>query len=261
MFANENNGSLFRGSCGCFAAANAACLRLVSIAVVLVAMLWLTASAVIAADAAPSPSPTPGGVDFGRIWDSLSQPSFWVVLLVALVAGALGGIVYELLLLKGDVELPHRPALGETPEGFRGTNIVLYNLGIAAPVIIGALAALATFFVLSPASAFALLAQSVIAGSAGTSVFRTLQMRLDAALAQKDAADTRATAGKARKKLQAARELSAQLRSAQPYLRLAIDRYQTAPETAGLSPPDLDLAKLERLDALLGEAEGLHEAI
>ncbi len=42
----------------------------------------------------------------------LSQGDFWLVLLVTLIVGAAGGVVYELMILQGNIEKPHKP----TPE-------------------------------------------------------------------------------------------------------------------------------------------------
>ncbi|MGA9755027.1 MAG: hypothetical protein WBV23_07775, partial [Desulfobaccales bacterium] len=102
----------------------------------------------------------------------------------------MGGIVYELLILQGNIELPHKPDQDEITEKFPyAIPKFLFDLGIFARVIIGAAAALAALLVLTPTTATTLLATSLVAGSAGTSVFRSIQDRLLAALAQKDAAN------------------------------------------------------------------------
>ena len=104
--------------------------------------------------------------------------------------GGMGGVVYELLILQGNFEWPHPPDPDEITDKLPyAIPKHLYDLGILARVIIGATAALAALLVLSPSSTTTLLATSLVAGSAGTSVFRSIQDRLLAALAQKDAAD------------------------------------------------------------------------
>jgi hypothetical protein len=113
------------------------------------------------------------------------------VLLATIVAGAAGGFVYEMLMLEGNLELPHKPTADEVKRleakyAHAGKRIRLYDLGIWARVIIGALAGVAALFIASPTGAFRLLATSVIAGSAGTSLFDSLRDRLDMMIAQRE---------------------------------------------------------------------------
>ena len=77
---------------------------------------------------------------------------FWLALLATVISGAVGGLVYELLILQGNLELPHKPAKGES------TDVASYalaknmiDLGIWARVIIGGLGAVAALLVLRPA--------------------------------------------------------------------------------------------------------------
>jgi hypothetical protein len=65
----------------------------------------------------------------------------------------------------------------------------MYDLGILARMIIGALAAVVGLWVFNPDNTFTWLAIAIVSGSAGTSIFRSMQDRLLAAMAQKDVTD------------------------------------------------------------------------
>jgi hypothetical protein len=162
----------------------------------------------------------------------------------------LGGFAYELLILQGNIEMPHRPRRGEATEKMPyAVWEFVFDLGIWARLIIGALAAVAALFVFTPDSIFKLLAVAVIAGSAGTAVFRSLQDRVVASLAQKETADTKAIAAKANAKLTEAMALTATLK-AQPQAGAGHAAAHT-----------VDTSHLNRLETLLVEAKGLHESI
>jgi hypothetical protein len=121
---------------------------------------------------------------------SLDNPKFYVVLLVTLIAGGIGGIIFELLNLQGNIERPHAPTEDElaaelayaTPE-----NVI--DLGIFARIIIGALAAVPAMAYIEPKTVLTLLAMSLLAGSAGTAVFRSLQDRFLIAITQQEASE------------------------------------------------------------------------
>lgn len=103
------------------------------------------------------------------------------VLLIAVLCGALGGIVYELITFHGNVELPHRTVKEDLPEeGVLHTGLAqLRDLGIVARMIVGAGAAVIIFWILEvPASPVKLVALCLVAGSVGTAIFRSLQDRL-----------------------------------------------------------------------------------
>ena len=121
---------------------------------------------------------------------SLDNPKFYVVLLVTLIAGGIGGIIFELLNLQGNIERPHAPTEDElaaelayaTPE-----NVI--DLGIFARIIIGALAAVPAMAYIEPKTVLTLLAMSLLAGSARTAVFRSLQDRFLIAITQQEASE------------------------------------------------------------------------
>lgn len=189
--------------------------------------------------------------------------AFWMTLVVTLVAGAIGGIVYELLILQGNVEMPHKPTKEEATEKYPYAVVeYVYDLGIWARIIIGALAAVAALLVLSPSTTFGLLATALVAGSAGTSIFRSLQDRLLASIAQKEAADTKAIGDKLAAKVgeaeQAYADLKGKLVTASTSLA-GTSNLSFAP-TDG-APITLDLDDLNKVERLLNEAKGIHEAI
>ena len=119
---------------------------------------------------------------------SLDNPKLYVVLLVTLIAGGVGGIVFELLNLQGNIELPHAPTEDDfAAELAYATPPNVIDLGIFARIIIGALAAVPAMAYIGPTSVLTLLAMSLLAGSAGTAVFRSLQDRFLLAITQQEA--------------------------------------------------------------------------
>ncbi|WP_377476118.1 MAG: hypothetical protein P2A85_25460 [Microcoleus anatoxicus] len=120
--------------------------------------------------------------------ESLDNPKLYVVLLVTLIAGGVGGIVFELLNLQGNIELTHAPTEDEFAAKLAyATPKNVTDLGIFARIIIGACAAVPAMVVIEPASVLSLLAMSLLAGSAGTAVFRSLQDRFLLAITQQEA--------------------------------------------------------------------------
>ena len=130
----------------------------------------------------PTPAPTPtqivaspsGGLDTRSLADTMSQSDFRLVLALTLIFGGLGGLVYELMVLQGSVEQPHRVKEG----GW------VYDLGVIGRMLMGAMAAVAALFVISPADAYKLVAVSVIAGASASAIFKSLQARVEAMVAQ-----------------------------------------------------------------------------
>jgi hypothetical protein len=111
--------------------------------------------------------------------DEFSSLRFWLTLSVMLLAGAFGGIAYELLLRKGAIELPHRatrrcvtrrrsPAPAETM-------IVLGTLGRA---LVGAAAAMTVLLVVTPSTAQAAIALGVTAGAGAPATIRLMKKQL-----------------------------------------------------------------------------------
>ena len=120
----------------------------------------------------------------------LDNPKFYVVLLVTLMAGGVGGIVFELLNLQGNIERPHAPSEDELAAKLAYATVDnVIDLGIFARIIIGAVAAVPAMVFVKPDSVLILLAMSLVSGSAGTAVFRSLQDRLLIAIAQQEASE------------------------------------------------------------------------
>jgi hypothetical protein len=124
-------------------------------------------------------------------------PAFWSVIGIAAGFGALGGLIYELILLRGAVEWPHRPRDEEVPKVPYIEARHLWSLGVTSRLVIGAGAAVAVMAVVTPDTTLKLVATSLIAGSAGTSVFRSMQDRLIATLARHEVDTIRDEAGRA----------------------------------------------------------------
>jgi hypothetical protein len=121
---------------------------------------------------------------------SLDNPKFYVVLLVMLIAGGVGGIVFELLNLQGNIERPHAPSEDELAAKLAYATVGnVIDLGIFARILIGASAAVPAMAFIKPESVLILLAMSLVAGSAGTAVFRSLQDRLLIAITQQEASE------------------------------------------------------------------------
>jgi len=117
--------------------------------------------------------------------------NFWLLILFAMLWGGIGGFVYELLILQGNIEIRHKLTKDEIAERFLyAIPTYLYDLGYFSRIIIGAGAAVAVLWVVQPSSLIGLAAVSLIAGSAGSSVFRSMQDRLNAALAVQKLAET-----------------------------------------------------------------------
>jgi hypothetical protein len=123
------------------------------------------------------------GIDLG--------PDLWLVISLTIFCGGLGGFVFELLNLQGNIEKPHKPSEDDLAAklAYASPKNVI-DLGVWARIIIGAAAAPPAMLFLRPESAFALLAMSVVAGSAGTAIFRSLQERVQAAIAHKEKDET-----------------------------------------------------------------------
>jgi hypothetical protein len=166
----------------------------------------VTTAAAYAQNLTPSPtpsstsSPTPSAAQSpkpssNKTWEinvdtilkspNLADTKFWLMLGAILASGSLGGLVFELLNLQGNIELPHRPTNDGLAAKFayaQAKDVV--DLGVVARLLIGALAAPPAIAVIRPETAFVLLATSAVAGSAGTLIFRALQDRLLAAVLQ-----------------------------------------------------------------------------
>jgi hypothetical protein len=142
--------------------------------------VWLAAPTFLAAlPSPPADTLDPTAIISGLTWQ------FWSTIGLALAFGAAGGLVYELINLRGDIEWPHRSRQNEdTTAPPYATWNQMFDLGILARLIVGALAALAITLFVSPATAFKLVATAVLAGSGGSTVFGALQDRLVAQVKQ-----------------------------------------------------------------------------
>lgn len=183
--------------------------------------------------------------------ETLATLPLWAALAVTLLGGAIGGVVYELLILHGNIEMPHRLTAAEGMENPHAIASYMYDLGIWSRVIIGAFAAVSALVVVTPETLIKLLATAIIAGSAGTSIFRSLQDRLFAALAQKETANLRAVNAKLHDKVDEAIVAFDTLKGA---IR-AVPLPPTARSIPGAAAVDQSL--VDRVESLLNEAKGI----
>lgn len=135
---------------------------------------------------------TADGLDVDALMEQLKSLNFWIVVAVTAGFGALGGFVYELLALHGMIERPHKPEEGEVDDLPHATHRFVYDLGIGGRLVIGGLAAVVALWVIKPEDTFAWLAIAIVAGSAGISVFRSMQDRLLAVIKAKEAVELKA---------------------------------------------------------------------
>jgi hypothetical protein len=110
----------------------------------------------------------------------LTEPNLWIILGMCALFGGIGGVVAELLSLRGHIEIPHRvkPRARTTRPSRLADPRNEIDLGIFARMMLGAAAALALLAIVSPSAAAALIVNSLIAGSAATAVLRLVQGRL-----------------------------------------------------------------------------------
>lgn len=187
--------------------------------------------------------------------------------------GSLGGLVYELLRLQGNLELPHRYSAEDVPDDdeYRLAPYAIgkwsVDAGFLARMFVGGMAALAVLLVISPPERLKFIAVVVIAGSAGASVFDTMRARLTASLAVADAADLRAKGDKIDAKLQELDGLARKLKAQAGVVTFepAADD-DSLPVPAGApAPADAvvaeNIAILDEIERTLGEAKGIRSTM
>jgi hypothetical protein len=163
--------------------------------------------------------------------------SVWAALLLTVVAGAIGGMVFELLSLHGNVEMPHKYQDNESTTNTSGNSptqdftlapyavaMYMYDLGILARMLIGAMSALVVLLVVTPPDPVQLIAASIIAGSAGSSIFSLLRERLLATLAMNRAANLQMATEQVQENLAESESRLESVNVAYDQLRTIIDR-------------------------------------
>lgn len=133
----------------------------------------------------PAPAASGGPLDTRALAETMAQSDFKIVLLVTLIFGALGGLVYELLVLQGSIETPHRVAEG----GW------VLDLGVLGRMLMGAMAAVAGLYVAPPETAYKLVAVAVVAGVSASAIFKSVQSRVETIVAQQVAAQAQESVG------------------------------------------------------------------
>ena len=117
-------------------------------------------------------------LDTTTLANGMLVASFWLALGMAALFGGLGGVVAELLSLRGHIELPHRVRRRPGRRSRLGDPRFEVDLGILSRMLLGAAAGLALLAVYAPTNPTALLVNALIAGSAATGVFRLVQGRM-----------------------------------------------------------------------------------
>lgn len=186
--------------------------------------------------------------------------------------GSLGGLVYELLRLQGNLELPHRYSAEDVPDDdeYRLAPYAIgkwsVDVGFLARMFVGGMAALAVLLVISPPERLKFIAVVVIAGSAGASIFDTMRARLTASLAVADAADLRAKGDKIDAKLQELDTLTRKLKAQAGVVAFEAASDDSLPLAAGApAPADAvvagNIAILDEIERTLGEAKGIRSTM
>jgi hypothetical protein len=203
--------------------------------------------------------------------DTVAGLAAWLALILVFLGGAVGGVVFELIALQGRIELPHRPSPDEvkkdmTEDGNYAISRYMVDLGILARVLIGGVAAVITLIIFTPENLVQLLGVAAVAGSAGTAVFRTIQDRLLATLAQKDAALARAQTSALTAKVTEAEQAVGALKTTLESTAASTHAESFRPEgTSSLesmsatstTAPAATLALVNNVQRLLSEAKGI----
>lgn len=201
-----------------------------------------------------------------------------------LIFGGLGGLVFELLRLRGLLPLPYVYPAGQMPstdlysaDGYIRPKRVV-DLGFLARVFVGAMAALAVLLVVAPPQRMQFIAATILAGSAGASIFDLLRARLTASLAVADAADLRLKGEDLKQRLEQIEQLVTQLQQqnrppAPAALEAMRDTADTADSTHGTNGAQLPAMQmlvqtsqanadlLDQISRALGEAKGISSAM
>jgi hypothetical protein len=114
------------------------------------------------------------------IGDELGDPRTWLTLVLMLIAGAFGGVAYELLLRKGAIELPHRVtrrSIGRRRYAHAPAE-TLIALGTLGRALVGSAAAMCVLLVVAPTNAHSAIAFGVTAGAAAPAVIRLMRKQL-----------------------------------------------------------------------------------
>lgn len=192
--------------------------------------------------------------------ESLVEGGGWPLLALVFLFGALGGLVAELMTLRGRIELPHRTEGNEVADDLEGAMAAfLVDLGVFARMFIGGAAGLVVLWTLEPdpADPIAVIASAILAGAAGGAVFETLRNRLDAALAETNLARSQELMSQTTEKLDQIEVAHQELWGT---LKRNSESLVGATHLEFSAPASLELEELERIDTLIGEARALSQA-
>jgi hypothetical protein len=104
---------------------------------------------------------------------------FWLTIVIVALAGAFGGVSYELLLRGGAIELPHRIKPGAGGRSYGSAPVEnLVALGILGRAFVGAAAALSVLLFVGPSSGHTAIALGVTSGAAAPAMIRLMRKQL-----------------------------------------------------------------------------------
>ena len=103
---------------------------------------------------------------------------FWLTIFIVALAGAFGGVSYELLLRGGAIELPHRVKPGTGGRSYGSAPVEnLIALGILGRALVGAGAGLSVLLFVGPSNGHTAIALGVTSGAAAPAMIRLMRKR------------------------------------------------------------------------------------
>jgi len=104
---------------------------------------------------------------------------FWFALTMTLAFGAFGGVVYELLLRRGTIELPHRVTThAEIDQYTHAPAHTLVKVGTLGRGVVGATAAVIVMSIIPVGTPHAAAAVALTAGAAAPTLIRLVRKHL-----------------------------------------------------------------------------------
>ncbi len=104
---------------------------------------------------------------------------FWLAIVIFALAGAFGGVSYELLLRGGAIELPHRVKQGTGGRSYGSAPVEhLIALGIVGRALVGAAAGLSVLLFVGPSNGHTAIALGVTSGAAAPAMIRLMRKQL-----------------------------------------------------------------------------------
>jgi len=229
-------------------------------------LLFLAVATVLLLAGAAHAQATSTGTSSTSTWQEIlttwGDPQYRCFLGVVFLWGMAGGLISELISLRGRVELPHPTKPEEIRDDLPTADAVaafLCDLGVIARLLIGGGAAILVLWALGTEEqgATAVIAHSLLAGASGGAVFQILKKQLETALAAKEVALEK-------KEVTHIQALQAE---ASPMVEEMIKMHTTMKTnlTKALDNPQghqitAAMSELAHIDRLLGGIQALHAA-